>query len=102
MDYAKFTGALVESEPHYFGGSSNLHKEKIDYEEIKKTFSTPEGSLDFVVRTGVDTYAAAVGNLHGKYRCPRSSTWNCCSASATCSPATSACTAAAVRPATTL
>ena len=37
VEYAKFTGALVESEPHYFGGSSNLHTEDIDYEEIKKT-----------------------------------------------------------------
>jgi len=24
VDYAKFTGALVESEPHYFGGSSKV------------------------------------------------------------------------------
>lgn len=71
VEYAKFTGALVESEPHYFGGSSNLHTEDIDYEEIKKTFSTPEGALDFVTRTGVDTFAAAVGNLHGKYPVPK-------------------------------
>jgi fructose-bisphosphate aldolase class II len=69
--YAKFTGALVESEPHYFGGSSNLHKEKIDYTEIRKTFSTPEGALKFVVETGIDTFAAAVGNLHGKYPVPK-------------------------------
>ncbi len=70
-DYARFTGALVESEPHYFGGSSNLHTETIDYEEIKKTFSTPEGARSFVEATGIDTYAAAVGNLHGKYPVPK-------------------------------
>lgn len=69
--YAKFTGALVESEPHYFGGSSNLHTETIDYEEIKKTFSTPEGAQAFVRATGIDTFAAAVGNLHGKYPVPK-------------------------------
>jgi len=69
--YAKFTGALVESEPHYFGGSSNLHSEDIDYEEIKKTFSTPEGALAFINETGIDTFAAAVGNLHGKYPVPK-------------------------------
>ncbi len=69
--YARFTGALVESEPHYFGGSSNLHTEKIDYEEIKKTFSTPEGSQKFVEATGIDTFAAAIGNLHGKYPVPK-------------------------------
>lgn len=71
VDYAKFTGALIESEPHYFGGSSNLHEEAIDYEEIKKTFSTPEGARSFIDATGIDTYAAAVGNLHGKYPVPK-------------------------------
>lgn len=71
VEYAKFTGALVESEPHYFGGSSNVHTETIDYEEIKKTFSTPEGTKSFVEATGVDTFAAAIGNLHGKYPVPK-------------------------------
>ncbi|MDB5162866.1 MAG: ketose-bisphosphate aldolase [Candidatus Saccharibacteria bacterium] len=71
VEYAKFTGALVESEPHYFGGSSNVHTEGIDYEEIKKTFSTPESAKAFVEATGIDTFAAAVGNLHGKYPVPK-------------------------------
>jgi fructose-bisphosphate aldolase class II len=71
VEYAKFTGALVESEPHYFGGSSNVHTENIDYEEIKKTFSTPEGTKRFVEATGIDTFAAAIGNLHGKYPVPK-------------------------------
>ncbi len=69
--YAKLTGALVESEPHYFGGSSNVHTEEIDYEKIKETFSTPEGAKAFVEATGIDTYAAAIGNLHGKYPVPK-------------------------------
>ncbi len=71
VDYAKFTGALVESEPHYFAGGSNVHDEGIDYEEIKKTFSTPEGAKEFVDATGIDTFAAAIGNLHGKYNVPK-------------------------------
>jgi fructose-bisphosphate aldolase, class II len=71
VEYAKFTGALVEAEPHYFAGSSNLHTEQINYEEIKKTFSTPEGAKAFVDATGIDTFAAAVGNLHGKYPVPK-------------------------------
>lgn len=71
VEYAKFTGALVESEPHYFGGSSNVHTEAIDYEEIKKTFSTPEGAKSFIDATGIDTFAAAIGNLHGKYPVPK-------------------------------
>lgn len=71
VEYAKFTGALVESEPHYFGGSSNVHTEAIDYDEIKKTFSTPSSAKEFVIATGVDTFAAAIGNLHGKYPVPK-------------------------------
>lgn len=71
VDYAKKFGCIVESEPHYFGGSSNVHAENIDYEEIKKTFSTPEDSKTFVDATGIDTFAAAIGNLHGKYPVPK-------------------------------
>lgn len=71
VEYAKKTGALVESEQHYFAGSSNLHKETIDYEEVRKTLSTPEGAREFVAATGIDTFAAAIGNLHGKYPVPK-------------------------------
>ncbi|MCA9346575.1 class II fructose-bisphosphate aldolase [Candidatus Saccharibacteria bacterium] len=71
VQHARFTGALVESEPHYFGGSSNVHTEKYDLEEIKKTFSTPELAMFFVESTGIDTFAAAIGNLHGSYPIPK-------------------------------
>jgi fructose-bisphosphate aldolase class II len=71
VEAARLTGALVESEPHYFGGSSNLHKEEIDYEQIKSTFSTPDAARAFVAATGIDTFAAAIGNLHGKYPVPK-------------------------------
>lgn len=71
VEYAKKTGAVVEAEPHYFGGSSDVFTETIDYEEIKKTFSTPDRAKEFVEATGVDTFAAAIGNLHGKYPVPK-------------------------------
>lgn len=71
VEHAKLTGALVESEPHYFGGSSNVHTEAFDFDEIKKTFSTPEGAAAFVEATGIDTFAAAIGNLHGSYPVPK-------------------------------
>lgn len=71
VEYAKRTGALVESEPHYFGGGSNKFTEAFDYNEIKKTFSTPESARNFVAKTGIDTYAAAIGNLHGSYPVPK-------------------------------
>jgi fructose-bisphosphate aldolase class II len=71
VEYAKTTGALVESEPHYFGGGSNVFTKAFDYDEIKKTFSTPAGAQKFVNETGIDTFAAAVGNLHGSYPVPK-------------------------------
>src|ERR1700742_4759870 len=52
VQYARqTTGALVESEPHYFGGSSNVHTEAINYDEIRQTFSTPDGASAFVAET---------------------------------------------------
>ena len=71
VEYAQFTGALVESEPHYFGGSSNVHEEAFDYEEIKKFFTTPDVLKNFTEATGIDTFAVAIGNLHGKYPVPK-------------------------------
>ncbi len=68
---AKLTGAIVEAEPHYFAGSSNMHTEKIDYADIKKYFTKPEEAKKFVEDTGIDTYAAAIGNLHGHYPVPK-------------------------------
>lgn len=69
--YAKLTGALVEAEERYFMGSSNLHTEPIDYEEVKKYNTTPDGAADFVAQTGIDTFAVQIGNLHGKYPVPK-------------------------------
>jgi len=71
VEYARTSGACVESEPHYFGGSSNVHAEGIDYAEIRKTFTTPDGAQAFVAATGIDTFAVAIGNLHGLYPVPK-------------------------------
>jgi fructose-bisphosphate aldolase, class II len=71
VEYAKKTGALVESEPHYFGGGSNVHTETIDYAEIKKYFTKAAEAKKFIEATGIDTYAVAVGNLHGLYPVPK-------------------------------
>lgn len=71
VEYAKFTGALVEAEERYFFGSSNLHKEAIDYEEVKKWNTKPEEAKQFVEATGIDTMAVQIGNLHGLYPVPK-------------------------------
>lgn len=71
VEYAKKTGAIVESERHAFAGSSNVHNEAIDYEEVKKHFSTLDDVVSFFQQTGVDIFAVAIGNLHGKYPVPK-------------------------------
>lgn len=71
VEYAKFTGALVEAEERYFMGSSNLHTETIDYEEVKKYHTKPNEASDFVKQTGIDTIAVQIGNLHGLYPVPK-------------------------------
>lgn len=71
VEAAKQTGALVEAEERYFLGSSNLHTESIDYDELKKYQTKPEEAADFVDKTGIDTFAAQIGNLHGLYPVPK-------------------------------
>jgi fructose-bisphosphate aldolase, class II len=71
VEYARFTGAVVEAEERYFMGSSNVHKEDIDYEEVRRYMTKPDEAADFVAKTGIDTFAAQVGNLHGRYPVPK-------------------------------
>ena len=84
---AKRTGALVESEPHYFGGSSNVHTEAIDYEEIQRTLTTPEGAQRFIAATGIDTFAVAMATCMASIPCPSSWTSRSWSGFARRSPA---------------
>ena len=69
--YARSTSALVEAEERYFFGDSNVHKETIDYEEVKKWNTKPNEARDFVAATGIDTMAVQIGNLHGLYPVPK-------------------------------
>jgi fructose-bisphosphate aldolase, class II len=71
VEYAKFTGASVEAEERYFMGSSNVHKEDIDFEEVKRYMTKSDEAADFIARTGIDTFAAQIGNLHGRYPVPK-------------------------------
>lgn len=71
VQYAKFTGAIVEAEERYFMGSSNLHTETIDYKEVERYMTKPEEAAAFVSDTGISTFAAQIGNLHGLYPVPK-------------------------------
>ena len=48
-----------------------MHKEAIDYEEVKKWNTKPNEARDFVAATGIDTMAVQIGNLHGLYPVPK-------------------------------
>lgn len=71
VEHAKTTGALVESEPHYFGGGSNVFDKAMNYDEIRRTFTKPAEAKTFIETTGIDTFAVAIGNLHGLYPVPK-------------------------------
>ncbi|MEX2014315.1 MAG: class II fructose-bisphosphate aldolase [Candidatus Saccharimonadales bacterium] len=71
VNYARLTGAIVESEPHFFDRGSSLQKRNINYSQVQKTFSKAEEAKEFIDATGIDMYAAAIGNLHGIYTAPK-------------------------------
>ncbi|HEY0703974.1 MAG TPA: class II fructose-bisphosphate aldolase [Candidatus Acidoferrales bacterium] len=56
---------LVEGEIGDIGTGSEIHETSPD---LSKSLSTPEQSRQFVVGTGVDVLAPAVGNMHGMLR----------------------------------
>jgi len=60
VDYAK--GILVEGELGYLRGDSDVH-EKIEIKE--EDLTDPEQAKEFVERTGIDSLAVVVGNMHG-------------------------------------
>jgi fructose-bisphosphate aldolase class II len=65
--YARSTGAVVEGEMQHFHGSSTLHREPVELVDTADALSTPEAARRFVDRTGIDTFAVAIGNVHGRY-----------------------------------
>lgn len=66
-DSAHAKGLLVEGEIDKIGGSSEVHGEDIDLEEIKKSYTKPEEAKKFVEQTGVDVFAPVFGNVHGTF-----------------------------------
>lgn len=61
-------GLLVEAEIDRMARkSSEVYKEQITMEELKKTFSKPEKIKEFVQASGTDTMATLFGNIHGVF-----------------------------------
>jgi fructose-bisphosphate aldolase, class II len=71
VEYARRTDAVVEGEQRYLTGSSTLHRERIVPAAVAASLSTPDGARAFVKATGIDTYAAGIGNIHGRYPSPK-------------------------------
>lgn len=69
VDEAHAKDLLVEAELTPIEGSSAPHmQETIEEEQAKSKYTDPEQAKDFVSRTGVDTLAVSVGNVHGVYK----------------------------------
>lgn len=64
VDYTKNKNSsiLVEGELGYLRGESAIH-EKIEIKQ--KDLTKPEQAKEFVERTGIDSLAIAIGNIHG-------------------------------------
>ncbi len=60
-------GILVEGEINKVSGSSEIHEEDIDLEELKKSYTDPEKAKRFVLETKVDILAPIFGNIHGTF-----------------------------------
>jgi fructose-bisphosphate aldolase, class II len=64
LSHAK--GLTVEGELDHIGGSSEVHRGAA-LEEIKIEMTNPEEAKRFVEESGIDIFAAFVGNIHGLY-----------------------------------
>lgn len=65
-NYEEKTGkkVLVEAELGYIGQSSSLNT-TLPEGVTEANLTTPEQAKDFILRTGVDMFAPAIGNVHG-------------------------------------
>lgn len=61
-------GLLIEGEIDKIGGSSTEHfAERVEEVQTLVFKTNPQKAAEFVKKTGVDTFAVAVGNIHGIY-----------------------------------
>mgnify|MGYP001615798232 CR=1 FL=1 len=68
-------GVLVEGEIDNINamgaGSSDHRNQNIDQFRSEEIYTNPEKAAEFVMATGVDTFASFVGNVHGLYSQPK-------------------------------
>lgn len=66
-ELAHTKGLTCEGELDHIGGSSELHLGSAKKEASKIPMTDPQKASEFVKATGVDIFAAFVGNIHGLY-----------------------------------
>lgn len=71
VEVAHRKGVLVEAEIDHIQGSSAPHFQQ-DVAEAQKggEYTDPDQAAEFIKKTGADTLAAFIGNVHGVYRNP--------------------------------
>lgn len=67
VEVAHKKNVLVEGELNKLLGTSEVHSESLDLDDVGQTLTDPLDALRFVGETGVDIFAPAVGNVHGIY-----------------------------------
>lgn len=60
-------GILVEGEINKVAGSSEIHEEEVDLDELEKAYTKVDEAKRFVVETQVDILAPIIGNIHGTF-----------------------------------
>ena len=66
-DEAHAKGLRCEAELTPSGGTSAVHEEKAEEAVAQEKLTDPDQAEDFVGRTGIDTLAVSIGNVHGVY-----------------------------------
>lgn len=67
VELAHARGLTCEGELDHIGGSSEVHQGSAGEEAAKIAMTEPEKAAQFVKATGVDIFAAFIGNVHGLY-----------------------------------
>ncbi|MFH0791917.1 MAG: class II fructose-bisphosphate aldolase, partial [bacterium] len=66
VNMVKDKETIVEGEVGHIPGGSEVHKERLFLD--KKEYTDPQVALEFVNKTGVDSLAILIGNVHGIYQ----------------------------------
>ena len=65
VEYAHEHGVVVEAELGQLGG---IEEDVVGVDDVEKHLTDPDQAVEFVMKTGVDSLAVAVGTSHGAYK----------------------------------